>query len=234
MRLQRWVPLFLLVNISLSGATFTVMNTMDAGAGSLRQAIIDANGAALGPHDIDFSGAVSGTITLSSSLPHITPNIGTVSAAGASGGSVTIDGDNSYRVFMTQPDLDGGPLLPTTPSTQTISNFTIQNAQATGGAGGFPGVTSQQFQSKFTFKEKFSYLNQTLFGTGCVTTKAVLGTDYFTVETFDTSQHHLSVDFDISVVPLRQNIAYITVGYNGQFFDSHDSHGGNFEAVFNF
>jgi|GEM_PF-5169290 len=95
-------------------------------------------------------------------------------------------------------------------------------------------ITVESFQSKFTFKERASYLNLTLFDTGEVTGKAELGTDYFTVNTFDCTQNHLSLGFDISMVPLNQNVVYLTLGYNGQYFDSHDSHEGTFEAVFNF
>jgi hypothetical protein len=58
---------------SLSAATFTVTNTNDSGAGSLRQAILDANGGGAGPHTIQFAIAGSGvhTITLSTRLPTI-------------------------------------------------------------------------------------------------------------------------------------------------------------------
>ena len=61
-------------------ATFTVTTTNDAGAGSLRAAIIDANAAA-GTDTIDFNIAGAGvhTINLTSALPTIT-------------GAVTIDG----------------------------------------------------------------------------------------------------------------------------------------------
>ena len=46
-------------------ATFTVLNLTDSGAGSLRQAILDAN-AALGADVIAFAPAVHGTLTLTS------------------------------------------------------------------------------------------------------------------------------------------------------------------------
>jgi hypothetical protein len=45
--------------ISLSAATFTVTSTADSGAGTLRQAIIDANAAA-GADTINFSIAGAG------------------------------------------------------------------------------------------------------------------------------------------------------------------------------
>jgi hypothetical protein len=65
---------------SVDAATFTVINTADAGSGSLRQAIIDAN-AAGGANTIVFAIAGAGphTITLASQLPAI-------------GGTLTIDG----------------------------------------------------------------------------------------------------------------------------------------------
>jgi len=63
-----------------SAATFTVTNTNDAGAGSLRQAIMDANGAA-GADTIafDISGSGVHTIAPATALPKIT-------------GAVTMDG----------------------------------------------------------------------------------------------------------------------------------------------
>jgi parallel beta-helix repeat protein len=57
-------------------AVFTVTNTMDAGAGSLRQAILDANAMA-GPDDIEFdiAGAGPHTIQPTSALPDIIDTI---------------------------------------------------------------------------------------------------------------------------------------------------------------
>lgn len=57
---------------SVSAATFTVTNTNDAGAGSLRQAILDANAAA-GIHTITFniSGAGPHVITPTTNLPSL-------------------------------------------------------------------------------------------------------------------------------------------------------------------
>src|ERR1041384_8216434 len=63
---------FLFVSASaLEAATFTVNRTDDAGAGSLRETIIQAN-AAPNENTIDF--AVTGTITLASPLPAIASN----------------------------------------------------------------------------------------------------------------------------------------------------------------
>lgn len=69
--------------------TFEVTNTDDSGAGSLRQAIIDANGAA-GPHTIDMSQISGETITLEAALDDI------VEELDIQGSDVTLDGDGSY------------------------------------------------------------------------------------------------------------------------------------------
>ncbi|HSF11045.1 MAG TPA: DUF4347 domain-containing protein [Nitrospirales bacterium] len=73
-------------------ATYTVTNTNDSGAGSLRQAITDAN-ANVGSDTINFSIAGAGphTISLSSALPTIT-------------GAVLIDG-------WSEPDFAGTPVV---------------------------------------------------------------------------------------------------------------------------
>jgi hypothetical protein len=83
-RLLEWVlalpALLLIFVVSVQAATFTVTTNADAGAGSLRQAIADANGAA-GPDTITFNipGAGVHTISPLTALPTIT-------------GPVTIDG----------------------------------------------------------------------------------------------------------------------------------------------
>src|SRR5436190_5680762 len=73
-------------------ATFTVLNTLDSGAGSLRQAILDANATA-GTDLIDFNIGGGGvqTIAPTSALPAITD-------------AVTIDG-------TTQPGFAGSPII---------------------------------------------------------------------------------------------------------------------------
>jgi hypothetical protein len=83
---------WLLLPPASAATTFTVINTDDSGAGSLRQAIIDAN-AATGPDTIAFSIPGTGvhTITLQTDLPMITD-------------PVNIDG-------TTQPGYAGQPLI---------------------------------------------------------------------------------------------------------------------------
>ncbi len=113
-------------------ATFTVTNLNDSGAGSLRQAVIDANAAA-GADTIIFS--VSGTITLGSTLPDITDAAGlTMDGAGQ---TVTISGGNLERVLWVNASL-------------TLNNLTIANGFAGNGGGIFNGGTLTITNSTFS------------------------------------------------------------------------------------
>ena len=76
---KKWLPLLCLWLCAASslGATFTVSNIADSGAGSLRQAISDANGNP-GPNNIVFhiTGTAPFTITPLSALPAVgTPTV---------------------------------------------------------------------------------------------------------------------------------------------------------------
>ena len=77
-----------------NAATYTVTNTNDSGAGSLRDAVAQANLNA-GADTIDF--AVNGTITLTSGLIRIESGPLTISGPGAT--SLTIDGNLNGRIF---------------------------------------------------------------------------------------------------------------------------------------
>jgi hypothetical protein len=86
----------------LAPATFTVRNTNDSGADSLRQAIIDANTAS-GPDRIAFDGTVFNTpqtITLTSGELGISDDL-TVQGPGAN--LLTVSGNNASRVFQVAP-----------------------------------------------------------------------------------------------------------------------------------
>ncbi|HMF71021.1 MAG TPA: hypothetical protein VK616_06080, partial [Flavitalea sp.] len=74
----------LLASTTARANDFPVTNTNDAGAGSLRQAIIEVNAAGMGPHSIVFN--VYGQITILSSLPQIVKS------------NVTIDGQNRITI----------------------------------------------------------------------------------------------------------------------------------------
>jgi hypothetical protein len=99
-------------------ANFTVTNTDDSGAGSLRQAILDANATA-GADTIDLSG-VTGTITLTSDQLTITDDL-TISGPGAS--SLTVSGGDNERVIKAE-DAD-----------LAIKDFKVSGGRSTAGGG---------------------------------------------------------------------------------------------------
>jgi filamentous hemagglutinin family protein len=108
--------------------TFTTTNINDAGAGSLRQAIIDANALA-GADDIRFDPTVfngaQAAITLATTLDIDTTN-GDLNISGAFGASnVTVSGNNAVGVF----DITGN-------GNTTFDSLRIVNGNAAGSGGG--------------------------------------------------------------------------------------------------
>jgi hypothetical protein len=75
-------------------AVFTVTNTTDAAAGSLRAAVLAANGSA-GPDEVVFAPGVSGVIALASTI-NITDAL-TITGPGPR--TVTVSGGNARRIF---------------------------------------------------------------------------------------------------------------------------------------
>src|SRR5262249_6157243 len=73
-QLRRFRPRLEVLEDRLTPAPLTVTNTLDMGAGSLRQAILDANGMP-GDDVITFATGVTGTINLASALPDLSSNI---------------------------------------------------------------------------------------------------------------------------------------------------------------
>ncbi len=118
----------LLVSISFgltanAQTTYTVSNTNDDGAGSLRQAIIDAEAHA-GTDIIDATG-VTGTITLVIGLPTITQDM-TINGSGKT--NLFISGNNAVRPFLIAS------------GTVYINNLSIINGLAQGNNGGQVGA----------------------------------------------------------------------------------------------
>ena len=128
-------------------ATFNVTTTSDSGVGSLRQSILDANAAA-GADTIAFSGVVfedqtpdtialtTGQLTISDALV----------IAGPGAGLLTINGNNSSRVFQINPGVDA-----------TIANITIANGRVSdvGGAivnGGSLAVINTTFNNNIAMQ----------------------------------------------------------------------------------
>lgn len=139
----RLSPLFLSTAVALAGllllyaglkpasgapaapaATFVVTNTADSGAGSLRQAIRDAN-AAPGADVIDI--ATAGTTNLLSALPVITD---AVTIEGPGPGQFVVDGADAMRVL----DIAGVDV--------TITGITIQRGNISGAAANGAGIRS--------------------------------------------------------------------------------------------
>ncbi len=82
------------VRVALS--TFVVSNLNDGGAGSLRQAIAQADGTP-GPNEIDFAAGLGGTITLTGGQLTIANNDLTIVGPGAD--QLNVSGDSTSRVF---------------------------------------------------------------------------------------------------------------------------------------
>jgi HYR domain len=129
-------------------ATITVMNTNDSGAGSLRQAIIDAGSG----DTIDFS--VTGTITLTTGELPINKDL---SIAGPGISNLIVSGNHASRVFeinsgkavmisgLTISDGSGGGIF--NGGTLTLDNVVVSgNSSANGGGvfnfSAFPGTAT--------------------------------------------------------------------------------------------
>src|SRR5262249_31323523 len=100
-------------------STFTVLNLLDSGAGSLRAAVAAAN-ANPGADTIDFD--VTGTIALTSGQLDITDSL-TINGQGAS--ALTVSGEGVSRVF----GITGDP-------TVVIAGLTVANGRTTDSPGG--------------------------------------------------------------------------------------------------
>lgn len=97
-------------------ATYSVTTTNDTGAGSLRQAIIDANANA-GLDSITFAAGLSGTITLASDLPAITEGV-VIQGPGAN--ALTISGAGAHHAFLVYTGGTGGVVISGLTITQSV------------------------------------------------------------------------------------------------------------------
>ena len=108
-------------------ATFTAMNNSDAGAGSLRQAITDANSTA-GADTIEFASSVTGQIDIASQLPAITEDL---SIVGPGANVLTLAANGTGFRFFEINDGNAGAN-----SNVSISGLTMTGADVSVFAGG--------------------------------------------------------------------------------------------------
>ncbi|GAB4021257.1 choice-of-anchor Q domain-containing protein [Spirosoma koreense] len=124
-----WFTLSIGLALALNGwaTTFTVTSTADAGAGTLRQALLNANAdpsaTANSPHLITIT--ATGIISLQAPFLVITNHL-TIQGPGQA--NLTISGGNSTRIFWIQN------------GTITIRDLTLANGLAQGGVGSGGGM----------------------------------------------------------------------------------------------
>lgn len=112
----------LLSAASTRAATFTVTNINDSGSGSLRQAILDAEG---NPSADMINVTVTGTVLLNSSLPSITQNL-VINGGSQTGFIVNAQGISGQRPFLVK---GSGTVV-------EINNLTVTGGNSNGGGGG--------------------------------------------------------------------------------------------------
>ncbi len=125
--------LILSLAVSAHAATFTVTTTNDSGAGSLRQAILDANGSG-GADTIAFNITGSGvhTITLATGLPAITSPV-TIDGYTQSGSSANTHPIGQGLNTVLRIEIDGaattGACLSVSASSTTIKGLAIHGCE---------------------------------------------------------------------------------------------------------
>lgn len=133
MRLRHFLSLVLALVLPWAGhaATFSVTNTADSGAGSLRQALIDANADVTTPRVIRFDPPFpsGGVITLQSALPAWSNGALRIDGNGR---SPVIDGGNSFRILA----------MATGTSNLEVVNLGFRRGRSTAGVGGCLWLTS--------------------------------------------------------------------------------------------
>jgi CSLREA domain-containing protein len=149
--------------VTIPANDLVVTNNNDAGEGSLRQAIINANDF---PADDTISFATNGTITLSSALPNLA-NSGTLTIIGNGEANTLIQANPNqntanYRIFATAANsvlnlsnmtllnggnsstfgLNGGCIDAGSNSTLNVTNVTFSYCRSAGGGGGAIAMTT--------------------------------------------------------------------------------------------
>jgi hypothetical protein len=114
----------LAAGLPAEAATFTVTNLADSGAGSLRQAILGANGAS-GADTVVFQDGLTGTISLS--LPLLVTD--SVDIQGPGSAVISVSGNDEFVVFGLFNN------TPATPVSVTLAGLTITGGSGIDGGG---------------------------------------------------------------------------------------------------
>jgi parallel beta helix pectate lyase-like protein len=122
---------------SAQAATFTVTNLNDQGAGSLRQAIFDANNNGLGSDDIVFASGLTGTISVGADISNNLYPETPMSIQGPGPGQIALQAVNGVdSVFFTDADFGSSPGVPITISGVTITGGNADGSLFTDSGGG--------------------------------------------------------------------------------------------------
>ena len=163
----RSLPLMIASAMSVTAATFTVTTTADSGAGSLRQAVLDAN-ASTDADTIVFDSAVFGSpqiITVATEL-RISANANTVDTLtiiGPGAELLTISGNGTSRIFVTGVNAN---------DTTSISGMTLTKGGGNnGGALSNGGITTL---TNMLFLENVTNSGGAIYNSGNGTTSGVL------------------------------------------------------------
>ncbi len=192
-RRDEWRRLLLIETLEdrVVPAAFAVVNTLDSGVGSLRQAILDANGAP-GADTITFDTvALTGpglqTITLATSLPQITDPL-------------VIDG-------TTQPDYAGSPLININGNSLAGSILSVSNVAVTLKAlkiSGYTGTAVNLNNADDSVLQDLDLSDSTgnYSQTGI---NVVNGSDNVTIQNIDASGTNLGIQVASSAGPVIRN-----------------------------